>query len=91
MTVEIIKLDMFVLEMSNGDGVSSTVEAYTRDEKVGRDYKIQTKNYGSYRPFKQTFVIVSSLAELDAAKKEKVKERALSKLSREEKEALGLL
>lgn len=87
--MKIINVDCFALELSDGDGIGSTVEGYASHEDVAREWAKSKKGWGSYRKYSKKYVIMDSMDEINLIKKEKIIERALAKLTPEERFALG--
>lgn len=86
-----IEIDCWEVTTPDGGGIHSEHVAYTSTEAVALSLVGESKGWPRYaNKFQKTFLIVESVEDYEAMLTEKKRQRALSKLSEEDKIALGL-
>lgn len=84
-----ILINGYELLETHGDGSSESSVAYVEHETDAQQWVVQSKGWRRYVRVHKLFIVHESLESLYAHQKAAVKERALAKLSKEEREALG--
>ena len=80
----------FEVLSSDGDGRGESHVAYFNNEKAAMQLVTQSPGWMRVQHFEKTFQICSTFGEYVQLKSEEVKTRALAKLTKEEREALGV-
>ena len=79
----------FELLEADGGGVSDNHLAYVEREEDAKEWVSLSKGWRRYRPYEKTIIVHHSLDSLYATQRELAKQRALAKLTKEEREVLG--
>lgn len=80
----------FELLEADGAGVHENRVAIMKYETDAKIWATESKGWRSYKPFHAEIKVFESLDELHESQLAKVREKALAKLTKEEREALGL-
>jgi hypothetical protein len=80
----------FEVISADGDGHGESHVAYFNNEKAAKQLAAQSPGWLRVQKFEKTFQICSTFGEYVQLKNEEIKVRALAKLSKEEREALGV-
>lgn len=79
----------FELLEADGGGVSDIHCGYLMYESDAKEWKDRSFGYRSYRPYGKIIRVHESLESLDAFNMQELKEKALAKLTAEERKVLG--
>jgi hypothetical protein len=80
----------FEVLCADGDGRGESHVAYFNNEKAAKQLVTQNPGWMRVQPFEKSFQICSTFSEYVQLKNEEIKVRALAKLNKEEREALGV-
>lgn len=80
----------FELLEADGGGIRDNRVALIASEDAAKQWVMASSGYRRYVPYKETIVVYADLEDLNQGHREKLREQALAKLSKQEREALGL-
>lgn len=80
----------FEVVMADGDGRGETHQAYFSDQTAAEMLVSQSPGWMRMYPFTKTTVVYDTFSEYVTAKADAFKAKALAKLTKEEREALGV-
>lgn len=84
------EMDCYEVRESDSGGMHETHVCYVSNPTLAQQLVDKSKGWRSYREYKKLITIFDTIEELDANSKENLRKSAIAKLSRAEREALGL-
>jgi hypothetical protein len=88
--MQVVTVSGYELLEADGAGVHENRVAIMLYESDAKLWASQSNGWRSYKPFHAEIKVFESLDELHEGQLAKVREKALAKLTKEEREALGL-
>lgn len=83
-------IEGFEVLSADGDGRGETHMAYFADENSAKQLVAQSPGWIRMRPYSKTIVVYETFGEYVNAQVEALRAKALAKLTKEEREALGV-
>jgi hypothetical protein len=83
-------MDCYEVRETDGGGMHENHVCYVSNPTLAQQLVDKSKGWRSYREYKKVLTIFDTLEEIEANSKENLRKSGIAKLSRAEREALGL-